>query len=311
MDPESQSSIDTFDHKFGQMVIGPPGSGKTTYCIAMKTYFENYKRKTLLINLDPANESKNVHFDIDIRELINLDDVEHSLHLGPNSSFLYCFNFLEKNIDWLLNKIHSHKDIFYLIFDTPGQIEIFTLSSSFKNICKILTNEKESKIHLTCVNLVESINICDMPKYLFSVLSVLNAMINLALPQVNLISKADLIKSFKKDTDIPFDLDFFKTPSDCEQLNYYIDSTNVNPRFKNLNKKISEFISDYGLVSFSLFDISNVKHLNRAAYLADKGNGYLYSPYAKEDSEENMDSRMLIAKNDMENEDDADQEYEL
>jgi predicted PilT family ATPase len=43
---------------FGQLVIGPPGSGKTTYCFAMKEYYEYFGRQTLLINLDPANDTK-------------------------------------------------------------------------------------------------------------------------------------------------------------------------------------------------------------------------------------------------------------
>jgi hypothetical protein len=41
---------------FGQLIIGPPGSGKTTYCLAMKEYYEYFGRQTLLINLDPAND---------------------------------------------------------------------------------------------------------------------------------------------------------------------------------------------------------------------------------------------------------------
>jgi len=42
---------------FGQIAIGAPGSGKTTFCFAVKEYLEYFGRKTLVINLDPANES--------------------------------------------------------------------------------------------------------------------------------------------------------------------------------------------------------------------------------------------------------------
>ena len=80
-------------------IIGPPWSGKTTYCQTLKNFYNNFNRKVLLINLDPANESKNSVFDIDIRNLINLDEVEKNLHFGLNSSFFYSFDFLEKNLE--------------------------------------------------------------------------------------------------------------------------------------------------------------------------------------------------------------------
>ena len=42
---------------FGQLIIGAPGSGKTTYCFAVKEYLEYFGRSTIIINLDPANET--------------------------------------------------------------------------------------------------------------------------------------------------------------------------------------------------------------------------------------------------------------
>jgi predicted PilT family ATPase len=41
---------------FGQLIIGPPGCGKTTYCFAIKEYFEHFGRNCIVINLDPAND---------------------------------------------------------------------------------------------------------------------------------------------------------------------------------------------------------------------------------------------------------------
>ena len=146
--------------KFGQLIIGAPGSGKTTYIKAMKEFYSQSGRKTLSINLDPANDNKTSSFEIDIRNLINLEEVEKNLKLGPNGSFLYCINFLNDNLAWFEKQINQekYKDYFYYLIDTPGQIEIFTISPEFKNICDYMTNEKKLNIKLCCVNLIECIN---------------------------------------------------------------------------------------------------------------------------------------------------------
>jgi GTPase SAR1 family protein len=297
--------------KFGQLITGAPGSGKTTYIKSMKEFYSQCGRKTLSINLDPANDNKTSSFDIDIRDLINLEEVEKKLKLGPNGSFLYCINFLNDNISWLEEQINQekYKDYFYYLIDTPGQIEIFTVSPEFKNICDYLTNEKKLNIKLCCVNLIECINMCDMPKYIFSIFSVLNSMINLALPQVNFISKCDLIKELKATHKFELPLEFYKNPNDETQLKYYFEDLKMNKKFKSLNEKISEFIAEYSLVGFSLLDLSNVRHLNRASYLIDNANGYIYMKELIEN--ENLDSQILLAQNDFENEDIIDEEYEV
>ena len=275
----------------------------------MKEFYSQCGRKTLSINLDPANDNKTSSFDIDIRNLINLEEVEKKLKLGPNGSFLYCINFLNDNITWLEEQINQekYKDYFYYLIDTPGQIEIFTVSPEFKNICDYMTNTKKLNIQLCCVNLIECINMCDMPKYIFSIFSVLNSMINLALPQVNFISKCDLIKELKATHQFELPLEFYKNPNDETQLKYYFEDLKMNKKFKSLNEKIAQFISEYGLVGFNLLDLSNTRHLNRAAYLIDKANGYIYMKELIDN--ECLDSQIILGQNDFENEDIIDEEY--
>jgi predicted PilT family ATPase len=38
-------------NSFGQLVIGPPGSGKTTYCHTMSKFLESIGRKVAVINV--------------------------------------------------------------------------------------------------------------------------------------------------------------------------------------------------------------------------------------------------------------------
>lgn len=118
---------------FGQVVIGPPGSGKTTYCRGMQEFLSHLGRKVVVVNLDPANETLPYPCAVDISELITLDDVMDSLKLGPNGGLIYSMEYLEANLDWLENKLKHHHDCYFL-FDCPGQVELYTHHNSVKNI---------------------------------------------------------------------------------------------------------------------------------------------------------------------------------
>ena len=65
IEPENENQI---TQKFGQIIIGAPGSGKTTYIKSMKDFYTKCNRKTMSINLDPANENDESFFDIDIKK---------------------------------------------------------------------------------------------------------------------------------------------------------------------------------------------------------------------------------------------------
>jgi GTPase SAR1 family protein len=83
--------------------------------------------------LDPANENVPFKVDVDVRDLVNVEDVMKEWSLGPNGAMLYCMEYLEKNLDWLWEKLDACKDK-YLIIDCPGQVELYTHHESIKNI---------------------------------------------------------------------------------------------------------------------------------------------------------------------------------
>lgn len=122
---------------FGQLVIGPPGSGKSTYCSGMKKFLQALGRSVSIVNLDPANDKVIYDCDVDISELITLEDAMNCLKLGPNGGLVYCMEFLEKNAEWLHSKLDSVSGN-YVLLDCPGQVELFTHHSSVKNIAKKL-----------------------------------------------------------------------------------------------------------------------------------------------------------------------------
>ena len=86
-------------------VIGPSGSGKSTLCDGFDQFFTSIKRKYAIINLDPANDNIKYNCAFDISTLIQLDEVQKELNLGPNGGLMYCLDFLAQNLHWLQEKI--------------------------------------------------------------------------------------------------------------------------------------------------------------------------------------------------------------
>ena len=52
-----------------------------------------------------------------------MDDEE--LRFGPNGGLVFCMEFLLENLEWLEETLGEDDDD-YVIFDCPGQIELYT-----------------------------------------------------------------------------------------------------------------------------------------------------------------------------------------
>jgi GTPase SAR1 family protein len=91
---------------WGQVVVGPPGAGKTTYCAGMQQFLTLAGRRVAVINLDPANDAVLPYTPaVDIGELVSLEGVQQELGLGPNGGLVYCLEYLEQNLDWLAERL--------------------------------------------------------------------------------------------------------------------------------------------------------------------------------------------------------------
>ena len=86
---------------FAQLVIGSPGSGKSTYCDGMQQFMSAIGRKCSVVNLDPANDHTSYPCGLDVRDLVSLEEIMADEKLGPNGGVLYALEELENNIEWL------------------------------------------------------------------------------------------------------------------------------------------------------------------------------------------------------------------
>jgi len=256
--------------RFGQIVIGPPGSGKTTYVGAMSELLRSLGRKVAIVNLDPANENMTYTADVDISDLVTVEEVMDQMKLGPNGGLMYAMQFVRTNLDWLDVKLGSVDLDSYLIIDCPGQVELYTADDNMKQIIDHLSS---SDLRLTCVNLVDSHHCSDPGKFVSVCLTSLTSMLQIALPHVNLLSKVDLVEKYGK---LQFNLDYYTDVLDLEYLTDTFPDDNFTKKYKLLNEALTGLISDYSLVNFVPITVKSKERLLAASNVIDKANGYVF-----------------------------------
>ncbi|TXG52539.1 hypothetical protein EZV62_021708 [Acer yangbiense] len=257
---------------FGYHFIIPGLCNKTTYCNGMSQFLSLIGRKVAVINLDPANETLPYECAVNIEDLIKLSDVMGEHSLGPNGGLVYCMDYLEKNVDWLESKLKPLVKDHYLLFDFPGQVELFFLHCNARNVITRLM--KKLHLRLTAVHLVDSHLCSDPGKYISALLLTLSTMLHLEFPHVNVLSKIDLIESCGK---LDFNLDFYTDVQNLSYLRYHEDHSANNARVSKLTKELCEVIETYGLVNFTTLDIQDKESVGNLVKLIDKSNGYIFA----------------------------------
>ncbi|KAK9478668.1 GPN-loop GTPase [Lipomyces japonicus] len=262
--------------RVGVMVLGPAGVGKSTFCSALLTHIQSIGRRAHLVNLDPAAEPGEYEFTVDIRDLISLQDVMEEMNFGPNGGLLYCFEFLMNHLDWLDSEIGDYEDEF-LIFDCPGQIELYTHVPVLPTLAKHLT--QNLSFSLCASYLLEAPFAVDKPKFFSGVMSAMSAMILLELPHLNILSKVDLVK----DDLSKRELKQFLNP-DASLLSGI--NAKTNPKFHNLNQAIANLIDDFGMIQFLPLDATQTDSVATILSYIDDTTQWAESQEPKEPKDE-------------------------
>lgn len=168
--------------------IGTAGSGKSTLTYNFQQWMSLRGFDAITVNLDPGAENLPYDPDVDIRDWISLKEIMESYSLGPNGAQIACADMLALNTQDVKKSIDAFKTD-YVLMDTPGQLELFVFREAGKYIIKFLNPERSIIAYLLDPALAKTAS-----GFVSQLLLSINTNFRLGQPQINILSKADLLK---------------------------------------------------------------------------------------------------------------------
>lgn len=259
-----------------QLVIGPAGCGKSTYCTEMQAHLDSLKRASSVVNLDPAAEAFGYRVSLDVRELVSLEETCKVEGLGPNGGLLRCMEVLEDHLSsWLvagLDETCGDNDETYVLFDCPGQVELYSHVPVFRRLTEALVGHG---FNVCAVYMMDAQFVSEPAKFVAGTLAVLSAMVLLEVPHVTVLSKMDICTEPKRVQELIGGVgggpDDGGVDDEGEGISYGYggganmalllaelnDTSAATSTLRALNESLARLIDDYSLVSFVPLDIRN------------------------------------------------------
>ncbi|MFX1464370.1 MAG: ATP/GTP-binding protein [Promethearchaeota archaeon] len=187
--------------------MGTAGSGKSTLTGELKSYIINQDPEITVItlNLDPGVRILAYTPDIDIRDYIILEEVMEQYGLGPNGAMILASDLMVNYLDDLKDEIDQFNPDWILV-DTAGQLELFAFRETGPLIASALGFGSIQR----AVSFLFDSNLVLRPNGFISTL-LLAASVQFRfrkIPQINILSKVDLLDEDQIDMIINWSQDF-------------------------------------------------------------------------------------------------------
>ena len=145
------------------------------------------EQDVVTVNLDPGAMTLPYSPDVDIRNYFSIDGLMEKYGLGPKGALLMAADLIAGEVHRIRDELETLTPE-YVLVDTPGQIELFAFRASGPYLAKELTSDPKAVVYLFDSSF--SSNPLNYVSNMFLSAAVFN---RLLLPQIHLLSKADLI----------------------------------------------------------------------------------------------------------------------
>jgi GTPase SAR1 family protein len=178
------------------------GVGKTYLTGTFREWLRLKKSNVLALNLDPGAAALTYNPDVDIRSMVNINQIMKDYQLGPNGALIMATDLIADHLEEVKLIIEdSLPDI--LLVDTPGQIELFAFRECGPFIVKNISAEPKAVLYL--LDAPFSKNPRNFISNMFLAAAVYNRLLE---PQIYALSKSDLIDENCLDNIITWTRDF-------------------------------------------------------------------------------------------------------
>lgn len=163
-------------------VTGPAGSGKSTFVKEFSNFLSEKGYEVACINLDPATEPI-FKAAVDIRWFVKTEDVMKKYSLGINGALIKSMQIVEEFTD----RLRANAE--FVIYDTPGQMELFIYSESGRNLVKKLLDKFTVSLFL-----IDSTSALEPESFIAAIMQNVIVSLRLSIPSITVFTKCDLVK---------------------------------------------------------------------------------------------------------------------
>ncbi|MEM1578045.1 MAG: ATP/GTP-binding protein [Archaeoglobaceae archaeon] len=164
------------------IVIGPAGSGKSTFVKEFGNFLKEKDYEVKIVNLDPASEPIYTA-DVDVRNFVKTEELMRKFALGINGALL-------KSVEEMLKFSDEFKvSANFVLYDTPGQMELFIYSESGLELIRRISDKFTAGIFLLDSSMIQT------PENLVSgILQNVVVMLRTSVPMITAVTKSDLFE---------------------------------------------------------------------------------------------------------------------
>jgi GPN-loop GTPase len=173
-------------------VTGTAGAGKSLLTASLLSWYHEKSQNAIAVNLDPGVAGLPYEPEVDVRTMIDLQQIMSDYSLGPNGSLILASDLIATKLPEIQDSIDSSNADFVIV-DTPGQIELFAYRESGPFVARGLAAESKAVLFL-----IDSMAASTPTNFLSLLLLATSVRLRMGLPVLQVLSKTDLSKNAKE-----------------------------------------------------------------------------------------------------------------